>query len=587
MSASDLISKIQPTSLGGLLRISCKTYAPKTALIIPTKDGLEKLTYEQLWTSVRRWASGLRSLGLRRGDAVCIISENSAEWAFFDWASQVLGIVVVPIFPSLPADQALYILKDCGAILVACGDAHQLEKIGSNEGVRSFLLGGSDNSIAKIASEAALISEDEFESEIDRTNPEDVATIIYTSGTTGLPKGVMLQHKSFIWMNRAVAGQIPLTHQDTFFCFLPLSHVFGRANDHYLPISLGATIGYCRSLASISSDMAKVQPTVMLVVPRLLQAFKEKIIDGAGKQSPLRQKLFSSLISEGKKKSHGKFSLTFPMLDKIVGSKIREKVGPRLRFFVSGGAALPRDLYDFYFAIGIPIQQGYGLTETSSAITVNNPAHENRPETVGEPLDKVEVKIAEDGEILVRGDFVMKGYHGLPDETAAVINAEGWFYTGDIGEMSNGYLKITDRKKDLLVLGNGKNVAPQPIENKLRESSLIEEAVLFGDGLDGCVALIVPNFELVRTQLNSTQSDEELAASPEAKKLIKAEVDKVNKALAQFEAVKKFALLPAKFTVEGGELTPTLKVKRKGVRVKYGPVLDSLIGGESGRAKGL
>ena len=576
--------KLELKSLGDLLRRSCQQYRDKPALLVPEKDTFRTVTYKELWEWVKRYASGLRALGLRRGDRICILSENSAHWAVLDWACQVLGIIVAPIYPTLPPEQVAYIVENSEAKFVFCGDMQQLAKVAANQNVQARLLTGSTkenqpSSFEVVANEAPPFPEDEFNRQIDEANGDDIATFIYTSGTTGLPKGVMLCHKSFIWMNEAVSAHLPLTHEDTFFTVLPLSHVFGRANDHFLPISLGATIGYCRSVASLGSDMLKVQPTVVLVVPRLLDAVKERIENNIKTQKPLNQILYSSFMRQGKKKARGQFAPLYSPLYALVGIKIKNKLSPRLRFMVSGGAALPRDLFDFFFSIGIPIQQGYGLTETTSGIYVNNPNHENCPDTVGEPLIGVETKIDEDGEILFRGPFVMKGYYKLPEETSAAIDKDGWFHTGDIGELEGTRLRITDRKKDLIVLGNGKNVAPQMIEGRLKEESLIVEAVVLGDGEDSCFALILPNYDRIREELQSKESDQALAKSLEAKKLVKAAVQKVNKSLAGYEAVKRFALLEEKFSIEAGELTPTLKVKRKVITEKYAGLISNLLSG--------
>ena len=553
-------------SLAHLLRNSCTIYPDRLAMLVPEKGGHREVTYKELYQAVRRWASGVRSLGLSRGDRICIVSENCQEWALFDWACQTFGLVVVPIYPTLPAVQLQYIVKDCGASVLICGDAGQAKKAEGLEGVRVLQLKEGERSMESLASEAALIDQEAWEAGFEAIEPGDLATIIYTSGTTGLPKGALLAHRNFVWMNEAVVANIPLGKDDIFLSFLPLSHVYERSNGHFLPISLGATIGYSRSLATLAGDIQSVRPTVMLVVPRFLEATRERILDGLKKQKPIQQKLFHLALSQGTKKTHGQFAPLAGILDKVVGKKVRTRFGGRFRFFVSGGAALPRHVYDFYKSFGIDVQQGYGLTETTSGIAVNNPDKPNRPDTVGQLLQGAEGKIAEDGEILLRGPAIMLGYYNLPEETAAAIDSEGWFHTGDIGEFDGEYLKITDRKKDLLVLGNGKNVAPQPIENKLRGASLIAEAVVLGDGMDHCIALIVPAFELIREKLKFTGDDAALAQSPEAFALIKAEVSAVNKTVAPFEMVKRFALLSRPFSIEDGEMTPTLKVKRGVVR---------------------
>ncbi len=566
-------------SLGELLRSSCTRFADRTAIFVPASEGYQSITYAELFARVRRWASGVRSLGIKRGDRLCIIAENSLEWALLDWACQTLGIVAVPIYPTLPADQAAYIVGDCGAVVVVAGDKSQAAKF-SNLGssVRVLLLKQEEGSVEKVASEAALIDEGDWNHEIEATDSEDIATIIYTSGTTGNPKGAMLPHRNFVWMNAAIRENIPIDENDVFLSFLPLSHVYERANGHFLPISLGAAIAYSRSLASLATDITRARPTIMLCVPRFLEATRERILDGLRKQSPIRRRLFRLAFEQGRARLNGRVAPLFPLTNRLVGEKVRERFGGRFRFFVSGGAAMPRHVYDFYGAFGIMVLQGYGLTETTSGIAVNNPARPIRPETVGELLHGMEGQIAEDGEILLRGPAIMKAYYNLPAETEAAVDKEGWFHTGDIGRFDGTYLQITDRKKDLIVLGNGKNVAPQPIENQLRASALIEEAVVIGDGLDSCVALIVPNFAYFRQKLETEQTDAELVDRPEVVQAIKGEVAAVNKHLALFERVKRHALIPTRFTIDGGELTPTLKVKRRVIAARYADVISALVG---------
>ncbi|MFY9234459.1 MAG: AMP-dependent synthetase/ligase, partial [Fimbriimonadaceae bacterium] len=389
------------------------------------------------------------------------------------------------------------------------------------------------------------------------------------------PKGAMLQHRAFTSLMESITSSLPIVESDTFLSFLPMSHVYERVAGQILPISCGATIAYARSIATLANDMVAARPTIMLCVPRFLEATMDRIVEGVGKQSPMKQKLFKWALAQGTARAKGGFAPFAGLLDKLVGAKIRERTGGRIKFFVSGGAALPPHVSYFYMAFRLKVLQGYGLTETTAASCVNHPDR-NKPWTVGPPIPGVEVKIAADGEILIKGPTRMLGYYNMPEETAAAIDQDGWFLTGDIGEMEDGYLKITDRKKDLLVLANGKNVAPQMIENKLKESSLISEAVVLGDGMDYCCALIIPNFEALRKQVGSTQDDAELVASEHAKAAIKSEIDAMNKSLADFERVKRHVLLGKALTIEAGELTPTLKVKRKVIKEKYSAEIQSM-----------
>lgn len=536
---------------------------------VPSAKGFEEITYASLGERVRRFAAVLRDLGLRRGDKVCLQSENCYQWSVLDWACQSLGIVLVPIYPTLPADQTQYIVKDSEAKLVVSSTPEQYDKVVD--------LGISQKLLSEIETQAGHVEMplEEWEAEIDKAQIDDLATIIYTSGTTGHPKGVMLTHQAPLSVCYYACHDFPLNHDDTFLTFLPMSHVFERVVGQWLPVYMGATIAFSKSLATLANDMLVVKPTVLLCVPRFLEATMDKIQSGAKKQPPLRAKLFEMALAQGIAKVDGKPALLHGLLDKIVGEKIRGRLGGRMRFLVSGGAALPSHVAKFYLAFNLPILQGYGLTETASGCNINRPDN-NKYWTVGPQLGS-ECKIAPDGEILIRGKCNFIGYYNLPEETALAIDSDGWFHTGDIGEFEGEHLKITDRKKDILVLANGKNIAPQPIENKLKEDSHILEAVLFGDGNEYVFGLIVPNLDAVRQTLSiEGGTDEELIARDDVKALVKKGLDTVNKGLADFEKVKKHALLSKPFTIESGELTPSLKVKRKVVRDKYSMLIQQL-----------
>lgn len=565
---------MQYQSLGAMLRGSCQKFADRTAMMVPMKENFDEIKYRDLYTKVRDYAGVIDSLGLVKGDRLALLSDNCVEWALVDWACQTLGIIVVPIYPTLPADQAQYIVQDCGAKVAVAGDAAQAKKLEGMVGVSIRLLKG-EGSIAHLSdAKSHAIDPSRWEQAIDSTTLDDIATIIYTSGTTGLPKGAMLAHRGFMSLFETIPQQFPVSEKDRFLCFLPMSHVFERTDGQFLPISLGATIIYAKNLMTLANDIQKGKPTVMLVVPRFLESMMDKILDGLKKQKPIQQKIFRLGLSQGAKRFRGEFAPLFWLTDKLVGEKIRARLGGQLRLFAAGGAALPAHVAEFYGAFKLPVLQGYGLTETYSGVCINHPDR-NRYDTVGQVFPGVELKIADDGEILFKGDARMVGYWNLPEETAKAIDAEGWFHTGDIGEYKDGFLKITDRKKDLLVLGNGKNVAPQPIENKLRSSPFIQEAVVLGDGMDYCVGLVIPNAEAVKTHL-SLKDLGKPSENAEVKALVKSEIDRINKTMANFEMVKKHAILDQPFTIESGELTPTLKVKRKVVKERYGNLIDGL-----------
>lgn len=552
------------------MRETAKTHGSRPGFVTVGK-GATQWTYSEVFERVRKTAAALKDLGLVRGDQAVIFAENSPEWALFDWACQVLGVIVVPIYPTLPPDQAAYIVRDSGAKLAVAGSPELLAKLASVPEVRQLPLLG-EGSLMEL-SKGLDLSASELDAEIDAAKPEDPCTIIYTSGTTGIPKGAVMPNRAFVHVAITAPKALPLSFEDTFFSFLPMSHVYERVAGQVLPVALGSTIVYSRGLPYIRNELAEAQPHIMLCVPRFLESFRERILDNAAKAPPLRKRLFAVMLSQGTAKARGRFAPLAGLLDKIVAAKVRAVAGGKLRYFVSGGSALAPAVAEFYLAVGLPILQGYGLTETSGGSCLNRP-NNNKYWTVGEPLD-MEVKIAEDGEILMRGQGLMLGYYNLPEETAKVIDTEGWFHTGDIGEWEGKNLKITDRKKDLLVLGNGKNVAPQPIENKLKSSTYIAEAVVLGDGLDHCVALILPRAELVRSALGLA-ADAPIEDNKEVRQLLKKEIDAVNKTGASFEAVKKFAVLDTTFSIDSGELTPTLKVKRKVVKERYADIIQTL-----------
>ena len=524
---------MEAKSLGDMLRRTANRVPDKVAMLAPNKNGFDEIRYRDLLEKARTYASTLYGMGLRRGDKVVIVSENCIEWAFADWGCQTLGITVVPVYPTLPADQVGYLVRDSQAKLVIAGSPDQMAKVILLDGIRSILLKGEDSLDSLANSGKDLLSLEAWNHEIDQIDREDIATIIYTSGTTGLPKGAMLANRTFLHVCECAQRQLPLNENDMFLTFLPMSHVYERVAGQCLPIYMGATIAFSKSLASLATEFIKVRPTILLCVPRFLESFRDKVTDGVSKMPPLRQKLFHMAMNQGIAKTRGQFAPFAGLLDKLVMGKVRDRLGGR----------------------------------------INHPDR-NQYWTVGESLG-MEIKIAEDGEILVKGPGLMTGYFNLPDETARAIDPAGWFHTGDIGEFEGTNLKITDRKKDLIVLGNGKNVAPQPIENKLTASPFISEAVVLGDGMEYCVALIIPNFEAVRTSLGLAEGTD-YASNPEVKSLIKREIDKTNKTLANFEIIKKHAILSAPFTIDGGELTPTLKVKRKVVKEKYASIISEM-----------
>jgi len=422
---------------------------------------------------------------------------------------------------------------------------------------------------------------------------DDLATLIYTSGTTGEPKGVMLTHNNLASNVVAAEKAIPvLGPDDVALSFLPLSHSFERTAGYNFMLHSGATIAYAESVDKVPENMLEIRPTVMCSVPRLYEKMYARVNERVAAGPPLRQKIFRWAVGVGAEMfSHvvahttpgPLLKLQFAIADRLAFAKIKERTGGRLKLFVSGGAPLAREIAEFFGAAGLLVCEGYGLTETSPVITCNRPDN-LRPGTVGLPLDGVEVKIAEDGEILSRGPHIMKGYFNKPEATAEAIDPEGWFHTGDVGHLDpDGFLVITDRKKDIIVTSGGKNIAPQPIENRLKTNAFFTEVVMIGDKRNYPTALVVPNFEALETWAAKTglqaASREELVARPEVEQHVLGLMAELLSDIAQYEKIKKVTVLPTEFTQESGELTPTLKVKRRVIADRYRDQIERMYAG--------
>lgn len=609
---------MEPTTLNRMFLRTVERFPERTALLSKQSGEsgrgpgtYQPITYAQLADRVRCLAGALTNLGVEKGDRVAILSENRPEWAIMDLASLGLGAVTVPIFPTLPAAQVEYLLRNSGAKVAAASDQKQLEKIltarqnapslasvvvfepikDAPEGVLVFEV--------LLPSGAEMLSPEEFRRRQEAVAPDDLATFIYTSGTTGEPKGTMLTHNNFASNIQGAHELIRIDENDVFLSFLPLSHVFERMAGYYLPLSAGASIAYCEGVRAVAKNIEEVRPTIMASVPRMYESLMERIQDAAAKRGGREKALFDWALQVGKEHGERRSSRRFsnPLLavkralaDRLVLTKVRDKLGGRFRFLLSGGAPLPVATAEFFMALGITIAEGYGLTETSPVISINHPDRV-RLGTVGPPLHGVEVRLAEDGEILTRGPHVMKGYFNMPEATAEAIDAQGWFHTGDIGQMdADGYLSITDRKKNIIVLANGKKVSPSQLESKFKNSPYISEIMLVGDRRNIITALVVPNYLALRDWCQEHGLDPTdrpaLAASPEVKKLIRSEIDRLSGDLADFERVRRVALLDHEFTVEAGELTPTLKVRRKAVEQKYAEAITAMYGDEKQVSEG-
>jgi len=590
-----------PGTLTRLFFDSVSKFNRPDALQAKVAGVYKPISHAEVADRVRHAARGLSSLGVRRGDRVGILSENRPEWAIADFACLTAGLTDVPIYPTLPADQIAYILKDSGAVAIFVSNKIQAEKIREIRSQLPLLKaiigfdeipGLTNMSIAELEKRGGAgetkLSIQTYREDALTVKPDDIATIIYTSGTTGEPKGVMLTHDN-IYSN--VAGSmkaIPFAGNDVGLSFLPLSHIFERMAGHYLMFATGTSIAYAESIDTVPINMQEVRPTLVLSVPRLYEKMYARVLEAALSGGFLKKKIFfwARGVSErwaneklSGKNPGGLLARQYSIAQKLVFSKLKTRTGGRLRYFVSGGAPLSPEINKFFYAAGLEILEGYGLTETSPVIAVNTP--ENfRIGTVGKPIDGVEVKIAADGEILTRGPHVMRGYYNKPDATREAIEPDGWFHTGDIGELRDGFLAITDRKKDIIVTAGGKNIAPQPLENKVKTNKYVAQAVMLGDKRKFPSMLIVPNFDQLEKwamKRNIIWTDRaQLLRMPTIQAKMEKEVNKELAGAAHFEVPKKIGLLEHDFTIERGELTPTQKVKRRAIDKQYKTLIDSL-----------
>ena len=565
------------------------------------------ISYSELRRKVELFALGLASVGVKRGDHVSIISENRPEWIVADMGMLYLGAVNVPIYPTLTAKQVEFIFNDSGVKAVVVSNQLQLAKVlkimPKVKSLKKVVLmtpgqGASDD---RLLSFPQILKEGEL---FERHNPEylsraldlamrdDLVTIIYTSGTTGVPKGVMLTNDNFVSNIKSAALVIPFGPDDVLLSYLPLCHSFERMAGYYTAMSCGASIAFAESIESVRENLLEVKPTVVTTVPRLFERFSAGIRRQVDSSPPLRRKLFYWAVNVGRQYAHAKkhgsvtgtLKIQHVLANRLVYGKLHAKMGGRLKYFVSGGAPLAREVGEFFEAVGIRIIEGYGLTESSPVISVNHLDH-YKFGTVGFPIPGVEVKIAEDGEILARGPNIMKGYWNNKRATEEAIDRDGWLHTGDIGVFdAEGFLMITDRKKHLFVSSAGKNIAPAQIENLFLQSRYISQFVLIGDRRMFISALIVPDFDAIREHADKNgieyRSVTDLTNHPEIHSLIERDIQNLQKDLANFERVRRFALLDKPFTIENGELTPTQKVKRNIVEERYRDIIENMYRGK-------
>lgn len=567
----------------------------------------KSISGENAIETIKRLALGLADLGVKEGDRVAIISENRPEWSFIDLAILSLRAVNVPIYTTQAVEQIRYILEDSGAKMLCVSGKkifrHAEAALESVETLEKLIFFDEDakpegNSRALTISELEnrgreldKIDSERFDNSLKQIKADELATIIYTSGTTGEPKGVMLTHEAFTSNIVAISKGLPIKSTDRSLAVLPLSHIFERCV-FYVLCSNGVSINYCSSFDQLASHLGEVKPTIMTAVPRLFEQVYHKIVKKGMSAGGWKTKLFVWALEVGQEyweaKDKGKkistaLALKHSTASRLVFSKWRDGVGGSLRFFVSGGAPLSRKLSYAFWAAGIPILQGYGMTE--ACITCANRPDDNRVGSIGTPFEGIEMKVAEsDGELLIRGKNVMLGYYNKPEETANALDAEGWYHTGDVGyKDADGHFYITDRKKDLFKLSNGKYVAPQQVESLLKQSPLVSQAVVVGSGRKQVGALIVPDWESLKQEMDKEGIDtkasrEELCENPQVVKIVQNDAVSLTRELNDYERVKKVYLLPREFSIDKGEMTPTLKIKRGVIDEKYEEAIDEICG---------
>jgi len=566
-------------------------------------EGWQAISHAEVYRNVKLLATAMRGLGVVRGDRIALLAENRPEWPLADYAAICIGALTVPVYPTLSAQQVGYILRHSGARLAFVSSAEQLAKVQearayapSVQQIVVFDEAAADGdvlSLRQLLERAAAAEPDDaaFRAEALQASPDDVATLIYTSGTTGEPKGVMLTHNNiFSNVEAALAEVLTVTAKDVSLSFLPLSHVLQRMVDYAL-FYAGVSIAYVPTIELVPQAMREIRPTIAVSVPRVYEKLYARILNATGVKRMLvvwaRQVALDwtdAVFGDG---PGAALKLQHRIADKLVFSKIRKGFGDRINFFVSGGAPLSPVVAKFFYGAGVLILEGYGLTETSPVTNVNT-AKRIQIGSVGRPIPGTEIQIAEDGEILVRGPQVMKGYYDNEEATTAVIEPDGWFHTGDIGALdAMGFLRITDRKKDILVTAGGKNIAPQPIQNAAKTSRFVSDALLIGDRRPYPVLLVVPNFESLKTwaKLHEVSGEvEELVRNPRVCDRVQQDVELRLADFARYERPKKVLLLGREFSQDRGEITPTLKVKRRVVEDHFSKEIEALYAEPAGDA---
>ncbi len=587
------------TTLSRQFLESCRDHPKPVRMMVKIAGAWTKISTTEVETTVRHLSLGFQALGFKPGDRLAILSENRPEWVMADLAALCARGVTVPIYTSLLPDQVRYIIADAGAKIVVCSDLEMWCKV---EAVRADLPGlerivlidgdppAGTLAFSDVIGRGRRLEAEEpgrFERTVEAAEPGDLASIIYTSGTTGVPKGVMLSHANFTSNIHSLTQVIDFNADDTILSFLPLSHVLERTGT-FLFFHVGAMIAYAESIEAVAANLVEIRPTVLVSVPRLFEKIYSRIMDTILAGSRLKRAIFVWALGTGKKYAAREIAgervplhlaVKQALAKKLVFGKITARTGGRLRYAICGGAPISKDIVEFFFALGLKVLPGYGLTETSPVLTGNTPGN-IRFGTVGRPIPAVELRVAEDGEILARGPNVMMGYYKNEADTREVMK-DGWLHTGDIGRFDeDGFLIITDRKKDIIVTSGGKNIAPQPIESLILASPYISSAVVVGSSRKFISALIVPNFEKLeawaRARALAYTDRADLCLRPETNAFLMDEINRVTPSLASYERVKKIAVLDRDFDIDLGEVTPTLKVRRNIVERKYAGVIEAL-----------
>jgi len=577
-----------------ILPYQLATFAKTDALAAKINGQWLLLSTQQVQDQTNLVSLGLRALGLQRGDKVALISMNRPEWMLADFGIAQIGAISVPMYPSITVEDYKYIFTDAGVKAVFVSDEKLFHKVQEATAglaipaanVFTFDRVGGARHFSELLELGKQGNPADLEPLKAAVEPDDLLTLIYTSGTTGQPKGVMLSHDNILSNYRSVKQLVPVGAQDKALSFLPLCHIFERMVT-YLYMMSGVSIYYAEGLETVAENLREVKPEIFTTVPRLLEKVFDRIVAKGHEQTGLKHKLFFWALDLGLKYDTQKdqgfvYNTELAVANKLIFSKWREALGGNLRCIVSGGGALQPRLARVFWAADIRVMEGYGLTETSPVIAVNGYERENNMiGTVGPIVDNMEVKIAPDGEILTRSASVMKGYYNKPELTAETIDADGWLHTGDIGELVNGrFLKITDRKKEMFKTSGGKYIAPQVIEGKLKEEPLIEQAMVVGANKKYAAALVIPSFPDLKAWCKRygvpDAPNEELVRNERIIKLYNELVIKCNQSFAQWEQLKKITLLPELWTVETGEMTPTMKVKRKVITEKNKDLIEGM-----------